>query len=157
ADAGVADVSAHKTVAHDERVRFIELIVDARIDPQPALRRAEDVCKGIDDNQGPRIERDCIDDGPVVDCFSFEVQKERGPLLDWTTKVPTQFIQQEWRLLLRIGIARVPEAIGEVVGAGATKLVRAGLSEDLDAAKAELVVLRREGILVDSNLANGIL
>ena len=44
--------------------------------------------------------------------------------------------------------------VGEVVEDRSAKLVRPRLGEDLDAAQAELVILGRERILIDPDLAD---
>ena len=62
----------------------------------------------------------------------------------------------ERRLLGGVRIARVPEIVGEIVTDRASKLVAARLGKDLDAAKAELVVLGRKRVRVDPNFANGV-
>src|SRR5207253_1364158 len=45
----------------------------------------------------------------------------------------------------------------EVIPEVGVEFVRAGLCENLDAAEAQLVVLRRERILIDSDLPDGVL
>ena len=51
-------------------------------------------------------------------------------------------------------VARVPELIGEIEIDRALEFVSSRLRENLDPAKAEFVVLRRERILVDADFAN---
>src|ERR1035437_8025141 len=66
-----------------------------------------------------------------------------------------EFIQQEGSLGGRVWIARVPKVVGEIPLRRSAILVGARLGEDFDLAVAQLVILRRERVLVDANLADG--
>src|ERR1019366_8748347 len=68
-----------------------------------------------------------------------------------------EFIQQEGRLGGRERVARVPKVVGVIPLRRAAILVGARLGEDLDLAVTQLVVLRRKRVLVDANLADGLL
>src|ERR1039458_8112862 len=57
----------------------------------------------------------------------------------------------------RVWIARVPKVVGEIPLRRSAILVGARLGEDFDLAVAQLVILRRERVLVDANLADGFL
>ena len=60
-------------------------------------------------------------------------------------------------LLVEMRIARIEDAVAVVEAQAAANLVAARLGENLDAAEAELVVFRGEGILIDADFADGFL
>ena len=156
-DAGVAHVGAQELVTPREGVVGAQLIIQARADGDAALRNAKDVRERIDDGERLRIERGPVDDGAVVDRIAADIQEERALRVNWAAQAAAVFLQEERRLPGGIGVARVPEIIGEVVVAQSFEFVRARLGEDLDAAEAEFVVLGRKRVLVDANLADGFL
>src|SRR6266700_1641890 len=109
ADACVPNVAAREAVTQCQSVLGIDLVVDAGIDPYTPLRCPRSIGERIDDRQRYRIENDRVDDGTVVDRVSAHVKKERSSLVDRATQAAAVFLQQERRLLLSVGIARVPE------------------------------------------------
>ena len=143
-----------ETVAKYQRVLLIELIVDAWVNSDTTLRRHRSGGKRIDHSQRLWIECNCIDDETVVDCIPPHVQKEGSSFDDRPTYTSTKLVQREWRFQLSKRVARVPELVGKVVGDGAAELAGTRFGKDLNAAKSQLVVLRREGVLINSDLAN---
>ena len=86
---------------------------------------------------------------------AFEIEGERHPLGQRAGQTAAVHFRLVGRL---IGEERIAGVQGIVVEAGkelAAKLVHAGLGEDLDAAVAQTVVLGREGVGIDADLANG--
>src|SRR5882724_9491150 len=60
----------------------------------------------------------------------------------------------EWRFLIGVSVPRIPEIVREIVADRPAEFVSARLGEDLDAAESELVILRRERVLIEPDLAN---
>src|SRR5882672_9315696 len=89
--------------------------------------------------------------------MALDVEEERAALVDRSAEIASVLLQQKRRLLLRVRITRIPEGVPEVVEARSVKLVGPRLGEDFDSAVAELVEFRRKRILVDADLANGLL
>ena len=96
-----------------------------------------------------------IYDRAVIDIVPANIEKIGRVLLKWSSDAPAVFVQQERCFALCIRISRIPELVGEVEISSPGKLIRAGLSQDLDATESQSFVLRREGILIDANLAYG--
>src|ERR1043166_648547 len=155
-DAGILNIGVQGRVADSQRVVVVDLIVDARGDRKAALWNREHVSE-VRDAERLRVERERVDDCSVVDRIPPHIERKRRALIERAAQVPAVFFQQEGRFLRGVGIARVPEIVGEVIKQRAAKLVSAGLGEDFDAAEPEFVVLRGERILIDADLANGIL
>ena len=154
-DTLILNIVAGEAVTHSEGVILAELIVDAGADAQAILGRFEDRIKGIF-GQRIGIEREGVDDVPVMDIAFVDIHEKRRFLAERAAQVSAVFAQQEWRFLLRVRIARVEDVVAEIEIRGAVILVGARLGENLDSPVAELVEFRREGVLVDADLANGI-
>src|ERR1035441_1597574 len=103
------------------------------------------------------VERHRIDDVSVVGHLALQVQGERRTLVHGAAQAAAQLLQMKRRLPGGVSVARVPNVVGEIVADRPAELVRARLGEDLDAAQAELVILRREGILIELDLTDGFL
>src|SRR5579859_472484 len=156
ADAGILDIHVRIPVAEGKRVVRRELIIHARAHADTTLWHAENIRERIADERSG-IERNGIDDGAVIHRVAADVQKKRRTLVDGPAQVAAILLKHERGFLRGVRIARVPDIVGEIVEARTVKLVRARLGENLDAAVAELVVFGRERILVDADLADGIL
>ena len=154
--ASVVNVVAVEGIANRQGIVGIKLIIEPGSDSGPTERRDERVRKWARD-QRLRIERHSVDDVAVIDPLSNEVEIERRALVDRSAQSAAQLVQMERRLLCRIGIAGIPEIVCEVVSDRTPEFVGTGLGENLDTAKAQFVVLRRKWVLVDANLAYGVL
>ncbi len=157
ADARVQQIGPQESVAQDQRVVRVDLVVHARAEADAPLRHSKDVRVRIDDPQRRRIERDPVDDGPVVHRVAPNVEEEGGALVKRPAHAPAVFFEDERRLLLRVRVAGIPETVAEVEVPGAVKFVSPRLGEDFDAAVAQLVEFRRERIRIDPDLANRLL
>lgn len=152
ANPGFANVRLLHPVAKGEAVAAAEFVIHTRADDDSSLRHAEDAGEGINQLQGLGIERNGMDDGAVVYGCALGSEQEGGTFTQRTTDVAAVLAQQEGGLLLGVGIARVPDAVADIEEGVAAKLVGPRFGEHVNAAKAELVVFGREGILVDSGM-----
>src|SRR5579862_4034195 len=87
----------------------------------------------------------------------LDIERKRRAAAERAGQVSAILLQNKRGLLLRVRISRIPEAVAEIVESGTVKLVGPRLGEYFDAAVAELVVLRRERILIDADFADGLL
>src|SRR5260370_12715881 len=84
----------------------------------------------------------------------LKIYGEGGEVIDGSGQIPDEFVEREIGFLGRIRVARVPDLVGEIVEERAAKFIGAGLGENLNSPEADVIVLRRERILVDADLAN---
>src|SRR5262245_36149010 len=147
----------HERVTPDQRIARTELIVDSWVQCPTALSNAKNICKWIDDGERRRVECCSIDDSAVIDGVPANIEIGRPALAERATDVSAIFLEEEWGLLLRVRISRVPEIVREILEHGTVKLAGARLRQNFDSAGTELVIFRSEGILVDPNLTNGLL
>src|SRR5579864_324071 len=103
-----------------------------------------------------RIKRGRIDGGKFVNVAPGRVDEERCFLVDR----PTEIAVKNVGVVAGLGceherVARVEDRVAVVEEKLTVIFVAAGLGEDLNAAVAELVILRGKRVLVDANLANG--
>jgi len=104
--------------------------------------------------QGRGIDEEGIGDGVVLNIAPLEVEQEGGLLVDGTAEIAAEILVGIVGLVGGEGIARVQCGVGFVEVDGAAVFVGAGPGEDFDAAEAEAVEFRREGILIDADLAD---
>ena len=156
-DALILQIVARVAIAERQRVVLAELIIDARADAQTVLRRFKDAVEGRRRATWARAYVEGVDDGSVINVAVLNIQKEGRLLAQRAAERSAENLLQEWSLLRGIRIARVPDVVAEIEVHVAMKLVGSRLGENLDAAVAELVEFGRKRILVDANLANGIL
>ena len=119
------------------------------------MGNAQDVGVGVDDVAGATQNR-AVDDGTIGDIISPRVQEKRRCFAERTAEIAAILVQAEGRFAGRIRIPGVEGGVGEIVVEGAFEFFRARLGEDFDGAIADTIVLWREGILVDADLANGV-
>ena len=98
-----------------------------------------------------------VDDISVVDIAILNIQKEGRLLAERAAERAAEVPLQKRRFLRGVGIARIPDGVAEIGEDVAVQFVGARLGQDLDAPVAQLVVFGRKRILVDANLADGIL
>src|SRR5260370_41611381 len=104
--------------------------------------------------QRRRVQRYRVHDGSVINDMLLKIYRERGALIDGSAQIPAEFVEREIGFLGRIRVARVPDLVGEIVEERAAKFIGAGLGENLNSPEADVIVLRRERILGDADLAN---
>jgi hypothetical protein len=104
-----------------------------------------------------RIHRNCINNGPVIHPVLLGIDREGRPFSERATPIALELIQQKRGLVRRVRIPGIPECVAEIPLSGAPVLIEAGLREDFDPAISQLVVLRRERILIDANFTDGLL
>ena len=112
-----------------------------------ALLDAERLKRGVEDRR--------VDYRVFFDVPAFHIEAEGGAFVDG----PAEATAEEAGLIRGFvsgeGVTRVERFVGEVEERIAAKLVRTGLREDLDTAKADAVELGGVRILVDANFADG--
>ena len=94
---------------------------------------------------------------PLLMSRSETSRKKDDFLAQRTAERAAEVPQKERGLLTGIRIARIEDIVAEIEIHVSSKLVRAGLGEDLDASEAEPVEFRRKRVLIDSNFADRIL
>lgn len=156
ADAFVLLADARELVAAHESIGSVELIVNARTEVGARLWRNDALIDGLWIQI--RVERGGVDEGVLVDVPAFEVEAVgRLVRLDRTADVgaeelilivgPSRLLQQR--------AARIQVLVVELIEKLAPNLVRAWFGQNLDAAEARPVVLRRIWIRVDSHFPDG--
>lgn len=101
------------------------------------------------------IEDDGVDDRITLLVVGGAGEKERGLLADGSVNAAVEINGVIRWLRAGVGIARVEAVVVAAELEVAVELVAARFGEDLDAAQAERIILCREGILVDTNFADG--
>src|SRR5450432_4199664 len=86
-----------------------------------------------------------------------EIQEERRLLVERSAHVALELLGEERRLGRRKRIAGVKRAAIGLVKDRAMQFIGAGFGKDLDTAETNAIELRREGIGVHADLADGIL
>lgn len=74
--------------------------------------------------------------------------------MDRPTDVRHVFTQQERRFLCGVGVAGIPEIVGEIESFGAVIIIGSRLGQNLDTTGSQPVIFWREGILIDAHFPN---
>src|SRR5580704_3064941 len=156
AHALVVQIVPRVAVAHGQRVVLAELIIDARADAKTVLRSDEDAVVRRD-QKAARIYIETVDDVSVINVAILNIQEEGCFLAQRPAERPAEVSLRERRFRRGVGVAGIPNGIAEVGIDVSVQLVGARFREDFDAPIPELVVFGRERVLIDANLADGIL
>src|SRR5262249_15895950 len=140
-------------VSDGERVILAQLQVETRADIKTAGRR-DHGCLDRILQQRRGIESYRLDERIVIHHAMSEVEEEGRAMAQRPAKVPIDKAVREIRLVVRVWIARVEDAVAIVYVQLAAVFLAAGFSEDLDAAHAQAVVLGRKRILVDADFTD---
>src|SRR5581483_10663050 len=92
----------------------------------------------------------------VVHGISLNVERERSAAMQRPCEIGPEFPQTQGCFFGRIRIAGIPDIVHVVVGDRTVEFVRAWLGKNLDATQPQAVVLGRERILIDADLADRI-
>src|SRR5262249_7442155 len=125
-----------------QRVIRGELKIAARTDRPSTLRDEEYIGVWTDDVQGRGVQCCAVDDGAIVDSIPPEIDEEGGAPSHRATDIADVLLQEERRLLLRVGIPRIPEVVRDIETFGAVVSICSGFRQDLDPSGADLVVFR---------------
>ena len=101
------------------------------------------------------IKNRSVDNGVFFDVPAFHIEAEGGAFVDGPAEATAEEAGLIRGLISGEGVTRVERFVGEVEERVAAKLVRTGLREDLDTAKADAVELGGIRILVDADFADG--
>jgi hypothetical protein len=154
---GMLDIRVRKGIADRKSVDWCQLVINARAHSNPALRNPEHLRIRINDRERIRVQSCPVDDRAIVNGGAIDGKKKRRNPAQRTLQAAAIFLQQERRFLRCVRIPGIPDIIAEVVVAGTVEFIRARLGENLDSSQAQLVILGRNRVLVDSDFANRIL
>ena len=101
------------------------------------------------------VENHRVDDGVVHRVLPEDAGEDGSGLGEGPVQVAVEHVGVIGRLRGDEGVGSVERRVVALHPEVAVQLVGAGLGEDLDASEAQRVVLRRVGILVDADLADG--
>ena len=144
---------AVERIADGERVFRSQLKVEAGADVEARLRIGDG--HGVVVGVAGGVEQLGVDDGVGLVVAAEDAAEPRTSFVKRAASVSHEKSRVVRGLAGDEGVERIECGVVAAHHERAVQFVGAGLGEDLNAPVAELVVLRREGILVDADFADG--
>src|SRR5438034_1199635 len=141
------DVIDGRLIAKSQRVVLIDAVIESRAKHISSLRFTRDGIKRSNPERC-RIDHITIRDQSIVEKIGAPRCQERRPFVERTSDLTTIFRAEEWRLLGGVGVPRIPGRTSGVLEEITAPLVCSRLCKDLDAAEAQLIVLRGKWMVV---------